>query len=291
MPEYSMSDFLQGRSPVRQSLQDVWQQMLRNGEMEPSDLAAVMAAPTLGGNIAMRPPSAPTISNGKGSVQPIPTQEALGQHNVLSRLLSSVGQSSYDMVRADIDAFRRTGQFPEHSFTELMSVMPMGPARAPGAFPRTAPTTPPPASTGPWQPGHMESWLQGRYQPLARPQAWQADRRFGTVDRPGFHWTDVPAGRLNRFDFSDPLNRSQLLELGKGAGAAGAAGGVGGAAGMYVTDTLVHGEPWQSASWRALVGPSAGDPPSWWPQAPPAERSPPPNGPQPPSRSRSAWVD
>lgn len=49
MPEYSMSDFLQGRSPVRQSLQDVWQQMLRNGEVEPSDLASVMSRPTLGG--------------------------------------------------------------------------------------------------------------------------------------------------------------------------------------------------------------------------------------------------
>jgi hypothetical protein len=285
MPEYSMSDFLQGRSPLRQSLQDVWQQMLRNGEMEPSDLAAVMAPPTLGGNIAMRPPSAPTISNGKGSVQPIPTREALGQHNLLSRILGSVGQPSYDMVRADTDAFRRTGQFPEHSFTELMSVMPMGPARAPGAFPRAAPTTPPPASTGPWQPGHMESWLQGRYQPSARPQAWQADRRWGSPgnEQPPLTWHDVVAGRIRT-----PQNRAEMIEAAKGVGAIAGATGTAAGGAQFGFDTY-RGEPWQTASWRALIGPTAGDPPSWWPQPPPAEKPLPPNGPQPPSRNRDGW--
>lgn len=105
---YPMSDFLQGRVPSRPGLQDVLQQMLRNGEMEPSDLAAVMAPPTLGGNIAMRPPSAATITNGKGSVQPIPTQEALGQHNALHRLLSSFGQPGYDMMSWRPEAWCRS---------------------------------------------------------------------------------------------------------------------------------------------------------------------------------------
>jgi hypothetical protein len=179
-------------------------------------------------------------------------------------------------------------EFARRAFTQL----PLA-ARAPMAGPMMSPrpTAAPaaaPSEPGPWTPGYMEQWLQGRYQPAARPQGWQADSRFGTTDRPGFHWTDVPAGRLNRFDFSDPLNRSQLLELGKGVGAAGAAGGVGGAAGMYVTDTLYHGEPWETASWRALAGP-LGEPPSWWPQPPAGERPLPPSGPQPPSRLREGW--
>jgi hypothetical protein len=281
---------------MRQSLQDVWQQMIRNGEMEPSDLAAVMAPPTLGGNIAMRPPSAPTISYGKGSVQPIPTQEALGQHNVIDRALRSVGQPSYDMMMRDMAEVRRTGELPQRDFRgqlEMVQTLPILPGArvvAPmRAAPRVAPSAPPPTPTGPWQPGYMQEWLQGRYQPAARPQGWQADRRFGTPgnEQPSLTWRDVVAGRIRA-----PLNRAEMVEAAKGVGAVAGATGGAYSAGQFGFDTLYHGEPWQTASWRALIGgPYAGDPPSWWPQPPPAEGSPPPNGPQPPSRSRSAWVD
>ena len=166
-----------------------------------------------------------------------------------------------------------------------LSMWPVPVLRAAG---RRSPSAPPaaPAPTGPWQPGYMNQWLQGRYQPAARPQAWQPDRRWGSLgnEAPSFTWRDVVAGRIRA-----PQNRAEMIEAAKGAGAAGAAGGVGGAAGMYLTDRLYHERPWQDASWRALMGPSAGDPPSWWPQPPPDERPLPPSGPMPPSQLRSGW--
>lgn len=284
MPEYTMSDFLQGRSPVRQSLQDVWQQMLRDGEMAPSDLAAVTAPPTLGGNIAMRPPSAPTITHGKGSVQPIPTQEALGQHNVLSRLLSSVGDPSYQMMLRDTAEMRRTGELPRRDFRgqmEMLQTLPIMPGIT-RAGARVAPSAP----TGPWQPGYMESWSQGRYQPSARPQAWQPERRWGSPgnEQSSLTWRDVVAGRIRT-----PQNRAEMIEAAKGVGAVAGATGAAASGAQFGFDTLYHGEPWQTAGWRALIGPSAGDPPSWWPQPPSGERPLPPSGPQPPSRLREGW--
>src|SRR5262245_26712776 len=48
-----------------------------------------------------------------------------------------------------------------------------------GGMPAGMPARPAPAPSGPWQPGYLESWLQGRYQPTARPQAWQPDKRWG----------------------------------------------------------------------------------------------------------------
>ena len=132
-----------------------------------------------------------------------------------------------------------------------LSMWPLPFLRAAG---RSKPPAPPqgPPSTGPWQPGHMDAWLASRYQPTARPQAWQPDRRWGSLgnEAPSFTWRDVVAGRIRA-----PQNRAEMIEAAKGAGAAGAAGGVGGAAGMYLTDRLYHERPWQEASWRALMGP------------------------------------
>ena len=43
MADFTMSDYLQGRSPwFRQSLQDVYSQMQRNGEIEAPDFGAAM---------------------------------------------------------------------------------------------------------------------------------------------------------------------------------------------------------------------------------------------------------
>jgi hypothetical protein len=141
------------------------------------------------------------------------------------------------------------------------------------------------AVPGPWTPGHMEQWLQGRYQPAARSQARQPAGSVGN-EAPSFTWGDVVAGRIRV-----PQNRAEMIEAAKGIGAASAAGGVGSAGGMYLTDRLYHGRSPEEASWRALVGPfpSLGDPPSWWPQPPSDEKPLPPSGPQPPSQLRSGW--
>jgi hypothetical protein len=152
-------------------------------------------------------------------------------------------------------------------------------ARMPLTSPRPSPTPPP----GPWQPGYLDTWLQGRYQPAARPQARQPSGSVGN-EAPSFTWGDVVAGRLRM-----PQNRAEMMEAAKGVGAAGAAGGVGGAGGMYLTDRLYHGRSPEESSWRALVGPSAGEPPSWWPQPQPEQKPLPPSGPQPPSQLRSGW--
>jgi hypothetical protein len=185
------------------------------------------------------------------------------------------------------DVGRPVQEFARRALLQL----PMAMRPAMGAMPTMSGVPARPAATspepGPWQPGYMQEWLQGRYAPAARPQAGQADRRWGSPGNeapPPYTWRDVVAG-----DVRFPRNMREAIEVAKGAGAAGAAGGVGGAAGLYLTDTLVHDEPWQSASWRALAGPSAGEPPSWWPQPAPAERPLPPNGPQPPSRNRDGW--
>jgi hypothetical protein len=273
MADYTMSDFLQGRSPMGPSLQGVWQQMMRNGELEPGDLAAIMSPSALGADIAMRQPN--TLTYGKGSVQPIPPP----QRGLMHDILSLPGRPMYEATRAGIEG----RMSPEEGAWTLATQGPFAPSRGVRA-PRPAPGAP--APTGPWQPGYMEQYLQGRYQPAARPQAWQGDRRWGSTgdDAPGMTWHDVVAGRLRT-----PQNRAEMIEAAKGAGAvASAAGGAYGAS-QFGFDTLYHGEPWQTASWRAAVGPGAGEPPSWWPQPPPGEKPLPPNAPQPPSRSREGW--
>jgi hypothetical protein len=138
----------------------------------------------------------------------------------------------------------------------------------------------------------MSQWLEGRYQPQGRPQPWQTDRRWGNLgdEPPAFTWGDVVAGRAHRFN---PRRRQDYTELAKGASAVGGAAGAGWGAGQFGIDTLYYGEPWQTAGWRALIGPNlgAGPPPAWWPQ-PPVEQRPPPAGPQPQPASRSStpWV-
>jgi hypothetical protein len=173
---------------------------------------------------------------------------------------------------------------------------PVAPRMAPAAAPAspTAPTAP----QGPWQPGYMDAWLQGRYQPTARPQPWQADRRWGTAgqrqpttwDRVNQTWNRQMYGSLGR----PPQTPGETAQwLGRHVVPRAAAGGAGAAAGQFGIDTLYHGEPWQTAGWRALIGPGlgAGQPPSWWPQ-PPVEQRPPPAGPQPQPASQSStpWV-
>jgi hypothetical protein len=136
---------------------------------------------------------------------------------------------------------------------------------------------PAPVPEGPWSsPAYMRNWLSNRYQPEARPQAWQPERRWGSAGNDDtLRWGDVVAGRIR-----PPRNRSEMIEAAKGIGAlAGATGGAYGA-GQFGFDTLYNGEPWQTASWRALMTPQAGQPPDWWPQPPL------PSGPQPPSRLR-----
>lgn len=139
----------------------------------------------------------------------------------------------------------------------------LGAVRAPVA-PRAAPAAAPAAPQGPWEPSFMTQWLQGRYQPAARPQPWQADRRWGTLGNqpPSASWADVVRGR-----FFVPRNLRDGIEYAKGAGAVGAAAGVGASGGMYLTDTFVHGLSPSEVAWRALIGPGAGEPPSWWPRA------------------------
>jgi hypothetical protein len=185
------------------------------------------------------------------------------------------------------DVGRPVQEFARRALLQL----PMAMRPAMGAMPTMSGVPARPAATspepGPWQPGYMQEWLQGRYQPAARPQAWQADRRWGSPgnEQPPLTWHDVVAGRIRT-----PQNRAEMIEAAKGVGAIAGATGTAAGGAQFGFDTY-RGEPWQTASWRALIGPTAGDPPSWWPQPPPAEKPLPPNGPQPPSRSRSAWVD
>jgi len=97
----------------------------------------------------------------------------------------------------------------------------------------------------------MQEWLQGRYQPAARPQGWQADRRWGSPgnEQPSLTWRDVVAGRIRA-----PQNRAEMVEAAKGVGAVAGATGGAYSAGQFGFDTMYHGEPWQTASWRALIG-------------------------------------
>jgi hypothetical protein len=177
-----------------------------------------------------------------------------------------------------------------------LGVAEVGLSASPLALMRTAGRTPrpaPPPPTGPWQPGYMQQWLEGRYQPAASPQAWQADRRWGSPgnDAP-LTWGDVVAGRFNRMDFDRPLDPRQWREIMKGAVAAGTAGGLGGGTGQYLTDRYWHGRPASEAAWRAMTaGPYSDPPPDWWPQpqSREGEGAIPISGPQPPSMLRSGW--
>jgi hypothetical protein len=193
-----------------------------------------------------------------------------------------------DLQRERIsDQFGWDVEYPGQEFARrALTYLPLA-TRAGGGRPVTAsprPATPTPE--GPWTPGHLEQWLQGRYQPAGRPQAWQADRRWGSPgnEPPPMTWHDVVAGRIRT-----PQNRAEMIEAAKGVGAIAGATGTAASGAQFGFDTY-RGEPWQTASWRALIGPTAGDPPSWWPQPPPAERPSPPSEPQPPSRLRSGWL-
>jgi hypothetical protein len=187
---------------------------------------------------------------------------------------------------------------PWQEFAQRALPLALSAVRAPVA-PRMAPAAPaspaaPAAPQGPWEPGFMTQWLQGRYQPQGRPQPWQADRRWGTAgqpqptrwDRVNQIWDRELYGSLGR----PPRTPGETVNwLGRHVVPRAVAGGAGASAGQFGIDTLYHGEPWQTAGWRALIGPNlgAGPPPAWWPQ-PPVEQRPPPAGPQPQPASRSS---
>jgi hypothetical protein len=185
---------------------------------------------------------------------------------------------------------------PLEEFVGRALPLALGAVRAPVA-PRMAPAAPaspaaPAAPQGPWEPGFMTQWLRGRYQPAARPQPWQADRRWGTAGQPQPTGWDKASQIWNRQMYGDlgrpPRTPGEAANwLGRHVVPHAVAGGTAASAGQFGFNTLYHGEPWETASWRALIGPHAGQPPSWWPQ-PPAEQRPPPAGPQPqpPSRCR-----
>ena len=188
------------------------------------------------------------------------------------------------------DVGRPGQEFARRALTQLplamrpaMGGMPARPAAAPAA------ASPEP---GPWAPGHMETWLQGRYQPAARPQEWPADRRWGSTAPQATRWDKIAQAH---HDFMYPglgrppktLDEHVKVALRQVPRAYGAAAGVTG--GNIAVDTIYRGEPWQTASWRRLAGRSDNPPPSWWPQPPPDERPLPPSGPMPPSQLRSGW--
>ena len=280
MTDFPMSDFLQGRSPwFRQSLQDVYSQMQRNGEIETPDFGGAM-----------------------------PQSDAEWQHHSPSSLLPyasilppvaayNAGQSLTQGVM-DRDPWAAARGVAEAG----LSMAPvLGPMRAQTAATRTAPQaaprTPPPAPTqpptGPWQPGHMEQWLQSRYQPAARPQAWQADRRWGSNAPEATRWDRINQA-YNEFMYPglgrvpETLQEHLAVATRQVPRAYAAAAGVAGV--NTAVDTLYHGEPWQSASWRHIGGGRNGNPPpAWWPQPPPDEKPLPPSGPMPPSQLRSGW--
>jgi hypothetical protein len=117
-----------------------------------------------------------------------------------------------------------------------------------------------PVPEGPWSsPAYMQQWLASRSpatEPAARPPT------------PSQRMPDGNRGIISRIDDAFP-GAMHLAKQGAPY-AAGAVGGVGG--GLFLSDVLGHGRPWQDAAWHALVWPHDDPSPAWWPQPAPGQQ-------------------
>jgi hypothetical protein len=117
-----------------------------------------------------------------------------------------------------------------------------------------------PVPEGPWSsPAYMQQWLASRSPAIelaARPPPTLSQRARGVVDQ---------------LDETFPSTMHFARKVWPYAPyAAGAVGGTGG--GVFLSDVLGHGRPWQDAAWHALVWPHDDPSPAWWPQPAPGQQ-------------------